>query len=141
MPNTDIAPAILRLLILALGPLGAGKVVQELVNSLSAAAPEPLTGDQKFYLAILVSFVVPIAAYGLLVWLGGAPFDLATLVWEIGVGYIVSQKYHRDAKKEQAARQSIPFTIVPPVERAPEESSAPQTVDLDPLGEHSSSVE
>jgi hypothetical protein len=102
MPNTDFTSDLINLLILALGPLGAGKVVQELVNRLIDWAPEPLSSDQKFYLAILASFVVPIAAYGVLVALGAVSFDTATLVWEIGVGYMVSQQYHRADKSKRA---------------------------------------
>jgi hypothetical protein len=148
MPNADLMPDIVSLLILALGPLGAGKVVQELVNRLADAAPDPLSSDQKFYLAILVSFVVPLAAYGLLVWLGGAPFDLATLVWEIGVGYMVSQGYHRDAKKQKAARRGVPLAVVPAAEPSnntevltgPAELPEPQTHPLDPPGDNSTRV-
>src|SRR5689334_3455825 len=148
MPNVDLAPDIVNLLILALGPIGAGKVVQELVNRLADAAPDPLTSDQKFYLAILASFVVPLAAYGLLVCLGAVDFDNATLVWEIGVGYMVSQGYHREAKKQAASRSVVPLAIVPPAMEQPPapitgalappaELPAPLTQPLDPPGDNS----
>lgn len=146
MPNNSGA-ALIDLLILALGPIGAGKVVQQLVNALIDAAPDKLSSDQKFYLAILVSFVVPIAAYGLLVWLGAMDFDLATLLWEIGIGYMVSQQFHRAAERQGKSRRpaGVPLAIVP-VEQAqeigrtgqltgPAEIAAPQTAPLDPPGD------
>lgn len=148
MPNGSGA-AVVDLLILALGPIGAGKVVQQLVKALIDAAPDKLSSDQKFYLAILVSFVVPIAAYGLLVWLGAMPFDLATLLWEIGIGYMVSQQFHRTAEKQERARRPVvaPLTLVPGDNTAlartnhtgpltgPAIMPAPQTEPLDETGE------
>jgi hypothetical protein len=145
MPSTS-GSTVVDLLILALGPIGAGKVVQQLVQWLIDAAPDKLTSDQKFYLAILVSFVVPIAAYGLLVWLGAMDFDLATLLWEIGIGYMVSQQFHRTAERQERARRpaGVPLAVVPPVERAPAASNhtgplpgpaelpAPQTQPIEP---------
>lgn len=147
MPN-DNGAAIIDLLILALGPIGAGKVVQELVNALVEASPQKLTSNQKFYLAILVSFVVPIAAYGLLIWLGAMDFDLATLLWEIGIGYMVSQQFHRTAEQQAKSRRPVvaPLTLVPgdnstlasavlsPGElTGPATLAAPQTLPLDPV--------
>lgn len=147
MPNASGA-AVIDLLILALGPIGAGKVVQQLVKALIDAAPDKLSSDQKFYLAILVSFVVPIAAYGLLVWLGAMSFDLATLLWEIGIGYMVSQQFHRTAERQERARRRVvaPLTLVPGDNSAPAtnhtgeltgpaELAAPQTEPLDVPGE------
>lgn len=112
MPSANEVPDIVRLLILALGPIGAGKVVQALVNGLIELAPDPLSSDQKFYLAILVSFVVPIAAYGLLVWLGASSFDLATLLWEIMVGYMVSQQFHRTDEKQKRRQATQPEPVM-----------------------------
>jgi hypothetical protein len=145
MPN-DNGAAVIDLLILALGPIGAGKVVQELVNALVEAAPQKLTSNQKFYLAILVSFVVPIAAYGLLVWLGAMDFDLATLLWEIGIGYMVSQQFHRTAEQQAKSRRPVvaPLTLVPGDNSTPAGTTtgeltgpatlaAPQTLPLDPV--------
>lgn len=145
MPN-DNGAAIIDLLILALGPIGAGKVVQELVNALVEASPQKLTSNQKFYLAILVSFVVPIAAYGLLIWLGAMDFDLATLLWEIGIGYMVSQQFHRTAEQQAKSRRPVvaPLTLVPGDNSTPAGTTtgeltgpatlaAPQTLPLDPV--------
>lgn len=96
-------PDVMQFLLLVLGPLGAGKAVQALVDWICELSPRVLTPQERFYLAQVLAFVVPLAAYGLLVALQLYTWKWTDIIWEIGVGYMVSQQFHR--ADEQRARQ------------------------------------
>ena len=69
-----------------------------LIAFIEAALPadrQP-TGRQKFYTALVLAFLVPSGAYGALVALGQLPGTLEGLFQAVGVGYMVSQGFHRE---------------------------------------------
>ena len=76
---------------------GAGVFIFVLIASIEAILPadKQPTGDQKFYAALLLSFLVPAAAYGTLVALGAVQATPEGLFQMIGVAFLVSQTIHR----------------------------------------------
>ena len=77
---------------------GAGTAIFMLIAFIEAALPperQP-TGQQKFYAALVLSLLVPPAAYGALVALGDLPGSLEGLFQVVGVAYMISQGLHRE---------------------------------------------
>jgi hypothetical protein len=70
-------------------------VVYGSIELFDKVAPNPLPSGVKFYLAMVLSFLVPIAAYGLEIAMGLAQPGADGLFAAIGVGYMLSQTFHR----------------------------------------------
>lgn len=75
----------------------------------------PLNGDQKFWLAVALSFIYPLLAYG---FMSLAIIDIP-LTWDgviaaFGVGYVASQKWYRDRELEIEATGRKEMLTEPP---------------------------
>lgn len=93
---------LITLLTFLLTAGGAGAATWGLIEFLNKVLPVPLSSTVKFYLAMLLAFVLPCAAYAVEVYAGIADFGADGLLAAITVGYLVSQTIHRD--QEQKAR-------------------------------------
>ena len=118
-------PDVMQFLLLVLGPLGAGKAVQALVDWICELAPRVLTPQERFYLAQVLAFLVPLAAYGVLVALGLYTWKWTDLLWEVGVGYMVSQQFHRADEKRARQGQVLRAQPRPVDPAAPPAAGAP----------------
>lgn len=82
------------------GAVGTGALVFIIIQLAEKLYRKPLPPNVAFYGAMVLAFLIPLAAYGALVATGKMPFTWMGLIAEVGVGYMVSQAIHWHAPED-----------------------------------------
>jgi hypothetical protein len=106
-----------------LTPGGVSVLLWAIVDKVKELRPQ-MTSNQKFYLALALSLVLPTGAYFVQVGLGQVEFD-ANGVWAaIGVAFTVAYSIHRGTE-DQEPKELARLIITEERQKAAEEASAP----------------
>jgi hypothetical protein len=102
----DTITTFAAFLLFLLTSAGAGLAVTKTIDGYEQFMGHELDVKFKFVAAVVLSFVFPVVAYLLEIWIGTASLSNDGLFGAFVIGYITSQGFHRAQEKHAEAAQA-----------------------------------